>query len=86
MNDDLPIVATNVGDNYKLVRDRVNGYIKNCYRYPWHPECHGWSGDALRGVVSSQCKLLFFDNFHDLSWCHYLWCDGEMLKVPCNEK
>ena len=28
MNDDLPIVATNVGDNYKLVRDRVNGYLE----------------------------------------------------------
>ena len=28
MNANLPIVATNVGDNYKLVRDRVNGYLE----------------------------------------------------------
>lgn len=28
MNANLPIVATDVGDNFKLVRDRVNGYIE----------------------------------------------------------
>ena len=28
MNANLPIVATDVGDNYKLVRDRVNGYLE----------------------------------------------------------
>lgn len=28
MNANMPIVATDVGDNYKLVRDRVNGYLE----------------------------------------------------------
>ena len=28
MNINMPIVATDVGDNYKLVRDRVNGYLE----------------------------------------------------------
>ena len=28
MNTNMPIVATDVGDNFKLVRDRVNGYIE----------------------------------------------------------
>ena len=49
--------------------------------YPWHTECHGWSGDALRGVVSSHCGLSFFDNGDDLRRCHNLRRDGEMLKV-----
>ena len=28
INANMPIVATDVGDNYKLVRDRVNGYLE----------------------------------------------------------
>lgn len=28
MNANLPVVATDVGDNYKLVRDHVNGYLE----------------------------------------------------------
>ena len=54
--------------------------------YPWHTECHGWSGDALRGVVSSHCGLSFFENSDELRRCHNLRCDGEMLKVACHEK
>lgn len=54
--------------------------------YPWHTECHGWSGDALRGVVSSHCGLSFFDNGDDLRRCHNLRRDGKMLKVACHKK
>ena len=28
LNANMPIIATNVGDNYKLVSDRVNGYLE----------------------------------------------------------
>lgn len=28
MNANMPVIATDVGDNYKLVRDRVNGYLE----------------------------------------------------------
>ena len=28
MNANMPVVATDVGDNYKLIRDRINGYLE----------------------------------------------------------